>query len=48
MGCNCGAKKSAAPSYVHTAKDGTVTAGNASESEAKVAVARRGGSYSKK
>ena len=47
MGCNCGAKKSAAPSYVHTAKDGTVTAYK-SESEAKVAVARRGGSYSKK
>ena len=44
MGCNCGAKKVAPKSYVHTAKDGTVTAFK-SETEAKAAVARKGGSY---
>lgn len=44
MGCNCGPKKAAPKSYVHTAKDGTVTAFK-SETEAKAAVARKGGTY---
>ncbi len=46
MGCNCGAKRAAPESFVHTAANGTVTAFR-TESEAKAAVLRRGGTYKK-
>lgn len=47
MGCNCGAKKAPAVSYVHTDRNGVVTAYK-SETEANAAKARRGGSWVKK
>lgn len=46
MGCNCGSQKTAPVTYTHKASDGTVTAYR-TETEAKAAVLRRGGSYSK-
>jgi hypothetical protein len=46
MGCNCGSKRTAPESFVHTASDGKVTAFR-TESEAKAAVLRRGGAYKK-
>ena len=43
MGCNCGSKKAAAQTYVHTDKDGKQTA-YSSKTEAEAAKIRRGGS----
>jgi hypothetical protein len=42
MGCNCGTKKTAAATYVHTDKDGVQTAYK-SQTEAEAAKVRRGG-----
>lgn len=46
MGCNCGAKRAAPESFVHTAADGKVTAYR-TKSEAEAAVLRRGGTWKK-
>jgi hypothetical protein len=46
MGCNCGSKKAGKESFKVTFADGT-TKVVSSETEARAAVARRGGSYVK-
>lgn len=45
MGCNCGGKKTAATTYVHTDPNGKKTA-YATKTEAEAAKVRRGGSVS--
>ena len=47
MACNCGNKGIARAKYVHTDSTGKMTTYN-SETEAKAAVARKGGSYQQK
>lgn len=47
MACNCGKKGAARTKYVHTDPSGQRTSYN-TETEAKAAVARKGGSYTQK
>ena len=47
MACNCGKKGAARAKYVHTDTTGKTTSYN-TETEAKAAVARKGGSYTQK